>query len=159
VFTIPEIAGLSGTYFISLQLRDASNQIVDRNFYWLSARPETFDWDHSTWYHTPTKTFADYTALNTLPTTELQVQAENSPGKSIVTVKNSGKSLAFGVRLKVTKDADGDEVLPVLWEDNYFALLPDETRRITAAYSPRDLGRAKPSVSAEAWNASIKAVE
>ena len=43
-------------------------------------------------------------------------------------------------------------MLPVLWEDNYFALLPGETRQVTATYNPSDLGRAKAVVEAEAWN-------
>ena len=34
--------------------------------------------------------------------------------------------------LKVKKGEEGDEVLPVLWEDNYFALLPGESREVAA---------------------------
>ena len=73
-FTLPEVEGLSSTYFVSLRLESAGEH-VSRNFYWLSTRPETLDWARSdrdesgqyqisTW--TPTKTFADYTALATL---------------------------------------------------------------------------------------------
>ncbi len=69
-----------------------------------------------------------------------------------VTIENSGTALAFGVHLKVTKGPGGDEVLPVLWEDNYFALLPGERRTVTATYRSKDLGRATPSLQAEAWN-------
>ena len=54
-----------------------------------------------------------------------------------VFIENQGPALAFGVRLKVTKGPDGDEVLPVLWEDNYFALLPGERRTVTATYRAR----------------------
>ena len=67
-FMLPNIAGLSPTYFVTpraARLRRA--RPVSRNFYWLSTKPETLDWDKSTWYHTPTKTFADFTALNQLP--------------------------------------------------------------------------------------------
>src|SRR5512142_66695 len=34
VFTLPEIAGLSATYFVNLELRDPSGDVVSRNFYW-----------------------------------------------------------------------------------------------------------------------------
>ena len=34
------------------------------------------------------------------------------------------------MRLKVNKGKGGDEVLPVLWEDNYVSLLPGEKREI-----------------------------
>jgi exo-1,4-beta-D-glucosaminidase len=69
-----------------------------------------------------------------------------------VFIENTGTALAFGVRLKVTKGVDGDEVLPVLWEDNYFALLPGERRTVTATYRAKDLGRATAAVQAQAWN-------
>jgi len=68
-----------------------------------------------------------------------------------VTVANTG-GIAFGIRLKVNKGEGGDEVLPVLWEDNYFSLLPGETRQVSATYHARDLGRATPAVEAKAWN-------
>ncbi len=152
VFTIPELAGLSGTYFVALELRDPSGHVTDRNFYWLSTKPETLDWDNSTWYHTPTKTYADFTALDQLPAVELKVSSESKAGATTVTVTNPGRTLAFGVHLEVKKGAGGDEILPVLWEDNYFALLPGETRQVTATYNPSDLGRGKAVVEAEAWN-------
>ena len=153
VLTLPEIAGLSSTYFVSLRL-EGSNLHGD-NFYWLSTKPETLDWQKSDWYHTPTTAFADYTALNSLPGVELKVASETaSKGDdrvTTVTVTNPSRALAFGVRLKVKKGADGDEILPVLWEDNYFALLPGEVKRISATYHSRDLGRATPVVEVEHW--------
>jgi exo-1,4-beta-D-glucosaminidase len=152
VLTLPEIEGLSSTYFVSLELQDPSDHAVSRNLYWLSTKPETLDWEKSTWYVTPTKTFADYTALHGLPQAELQVAAQSKPGETTVALTNAGKAIAFGVHLKVKKGADGDEVLPVLWEDNYFSLLPGETREVTATYSPRDLGLFQPAVEVEAWN-------
>jgi exo-1,4-beta-D-glucosaminidase len=156
VFALPDIDGLSGTYFVSLELRDASGAAVSRNFYWLSTTPETLDWDKSNWYYTPTRTFADFTALNGLPRVDLQVTAQNAAQGSVrtttVTVTNPGKTLAFAVHLKVTQGSGGAEVLPVLWEDNYFPLLPGETRRITATYRAQDLGPATPAVAVDGWN-------
>jgi exo-1,4-beta-D-glucosaminidase len=156
VFTLPEIPGLTTTYFVSLSLSNASDAPVSRNLYWLSTRPETLDWEKSTWYHTPSKTFADYTSLNALPVVELKLNSETrQQGMDRVTtvfVENPGPALAFGVRLKVTKGDAGEEVLPVLWEDNYFALLPGERRTVTATYRVKDLGRATPAVEAQAWN-------
>ena len=155
VLTIPDIAGLTTTYFVTLELRDPSDRVVSRNFYWLSTKPETLEWEKSNWYYTPTKTFADYTALNTLPHIDFQLSSttrdQGSDKVTTVSIANPSKALAFGVRLKVNKGADGDEVLPVLWEDNYFELLPGESRQISATYHARDLGRATPVVAAEGW--------
>ena len=75
------------------------------------------------------------------------------PSSTTVTVTNPGKTIAFAVRLKLQKSSDGEEILPVLWQDNYFSLLPGETRRITATYRAKDLGKAQPILATEAWNA------
>ncbi len=158
VMTLPDLPALTATYFVSLTLSDASGNIVSRNFYWLSTKPETLEWDKSTWYDTPTKTFADYSALNSLPPVELKLnsvtRAQGMDRVTTVFVENPTANLAFGVRLKLTKGDDGDEVLPVLWQDNYFALLPGERREITATYHAKDLGRSSPAIKAEAWNSS-----
>jgi exo-1,4-beta-D-glucosaminidase len=152
VFLLPEIEGLSGTWFLSLKLEDPSDDVVSENFYWFSTKPETLEWDKGNWYTTPTKTFADYTALESLPPVTLNVESKSTGHSTTVMVSNPSKTLAFAVRLKVKKDSDGEEVLPVLWEDNYFALLPGQSRQVTATYEAKDLGRAKPVVEVSGWN-------
>jgi exo-1,4-beta-D-glucosaminidase len=53
----------------------------------------------------------------------------------------------------VSAEAPSDtETLPVLWQDNYFELLPGETRQITATYGTSDAGSAAPTVELEGWN-------
>jgi len=69
-----------------------------------------------------------------------------------VTIENPSKSLAFFVRLKVDKGPRGEEILPVVWEDNYVSLLPGEKREISATYRASELGAAKPSVEVSGWN-------
>ena len=53
----------------------------------------------------------------------------------MVTVENTGKALAFQVRLKMVDPASGEERLPVFWEDNYFELFPGETREVRVAHT------------------------
>ncbi|HVI76632.1 MAG TPA: hypothetical protein VM715_00410, partial [Candidatus Acidoferrum sp.] len=180
VFTVPALKGLSPTYFVSLSLESAG-EVKSSNFYWLSTRDETIDWarqeedssgqyDISTW--SPTKTFADYTALNTLARVDLDAAAQfkqnGGQSSTTVTVHNPSSSLAFAVHLKVTKggihrvsrEADeDDEILPVLWQDNYFALLPGETRQITATYPMPEKNTAIPNVEIEGWNVNRKTVD
>ena len=149
VFTLPEIAGLSATWFLSLKLEDPSDDSVSENFYWFSTSPETLQWDKGTWYTTPTKTYADYTGLETLPPVTLKVTSRATDHSTTVTVTNPGKSLAFAVHLKVKRETDGEEVLPILWEDNYFPLLPGQTRQITASYPALHV---KTAVEVDGWN-------
>ncbi len=44
------------------------------------------------------------------------------------------------MRLKVNKGKGGDEILPVLWQDNYISLLPGEKREVTATYRAQGIG-------------------
>ena len=156
VFTLPEIQGLSGAYFLVLRLNDGNGKQVGSNFYWLSTKTETLDWEKSNWFTTPTSSFADYTSLSQLPKVKLAVSSQSShDGKTAttrVTLENPSKSIAFFVRLKVVKGAGGEEILPVIWQDNYVSLLPGEKREITASYRAAELGTSKPTVEISGWN-------
>ncbi len=155
VLTIPEVAGLSSTYFLLLTLEDGGGKRVSSNLYWLSTKPETIAWGSTDWYTTLTASHADFTALNRLPKVRLEHSAttERKGGEvhTRVTVKNPSKSMAFLVRLKAIRPG-GEEVLPVLWEDNYFALMPGEQREITATHDARDVGADQVNVTIEGWN-------
>ncbi len=157
VFTLSDVQGLSPTYFLVLRLEDSVGKLVGSNFYWLSTKPETLDWAKSNWWTTPTESFADFTALSQLPKVKLKVtdRTERRGEEAIthVTLENPSKSLAFFVRLKVDKGAKGDEILPVVWEDNYISLLPGEKREVTATYRASELGAAKATVEVSGWNA------
>jgi len=156
VFTLPDIQGLSGTYFLRLTLQDTAGKIVGSNFYWLSTSPETLDWEKSNWYTTPTATYANFTALKQLPKAKLSLTSTSDRhGEeeiTHVTVKNKGSGLAFFVRLKLDKSKGGEEILPVLWQDNYFSLMPGEEREITATYRATDAGATPPIVEDSGWN-------
>jgi exo-1,4-beta-D-glucosaminidase len=156
VFELPQIDGLSPAYFLDLRVTDASGKLVGSNFYWLSTKPETLDWAKSNWYTTPTASYADYTSLAQLPKTKLNVssrtQREGAESITHVTLENPSKNVAFFVRLKVNKGKGGEEILPVMWQDNYVSLLPGEKRDITATYRTSELGTAKAEVEISGWN-------
>jgi len=156
IVALPDIAGLSPTYFLVLRLTDASGKLVGSNFYWLSTKPETIDWANSNWYTTPTASYADFTALVQLPKVKLKVsertERKSDDAVTHVTVENPSKSLAFFVRVKLDKGKGGEEILPVVWQDNYMSLLPGEKRELTATYRAAELGVAKPAIEVSGWN-------
>jgi exo-1,4-beta-D-glucosaminidase len=139
IFQLPQMRDLSPTYFVALRLEDKTGKLVGSNFYWLSTKPETLDWEKSTWYRTPTASYAEY-------------KDEDKEAVTHVTVANPTKSLAFFLRLKVDKGQRGPEILPVLWTDNYISLLPGEKRELAATYRVSELGAAKPAVEVHGWN-------
>ena len=156
VLALPDIQGLSGAYFLVLRLTDANGRQLGSNFYWLSLKPEKLDWRKSNWYMTPTSEFADFSALSRLPKVKLKVTSRHTrngdESQTTVTLDNASKSVAFFVRLKVTKGVGGAEVLPVIWQDNYISLLPGEKRDIMASYRTANLGTAQPEVEISGWN-------
>jgi exo-1,4-beta-D-glucosaminidase len=160
VFTLPdlqnEVQNLSPVYFLALRLTDSTGKLVGSNFYWLSTKPETLDWAKSNWWMTPTDSFADYTALAQLPKLKLKVtlRTEHKGDDSVayVTVENPNNSLAFFVRLKINKGDAAEEILPVIWEDNYISLLPGERRELTATFRSGESGTAKPVIEVSGWN-------
>jgi exo-1,4-beta-D-glucosaminidase len=156
IFTFSDVTDLSSTYFLVLRLEDSTGTLVGSNFYWLSTKPETLDWAKTTWWMTPTASYADFTALSQLPKVKLRVsdRSERRGGDEVthVTLQNASKNLAFFVRLKVDKGMKGEEILPVVWEDNYISLMPGEKREVTAAYRASELGAAKPTVEVTGWN-------
>jgi exo-1,4-beta-D-glucosaminidase len=156
IFTLPDIDGLSPTYFVVLRLEDSAGKLVGSNFYWLSTKPETLDWAKSTWWMTPTASYADYTAISQLPKVKLsessRTEMRGDAAVTHVTLANPSKNLAFFVRLKVDRGPKGEEILPVVWEDNYVSLLPGEKREITATYRAKELEGTKPSVEVSGWN-------
>jgi exo-1,4-beta-D-glucosaminidase len=122
----------------------------------LSTKPDVSNFAKSDWYYTPISSFADLTGLETLPEAKVTavLRAEQSGTEEVdhVVVSNPGSHLAFSVHLTVLKGREGADVEPVLWQDNYFELMPGERREITATYQKKLLGGAKPYIKVDGWN-------
>jgi len=155
-FDLPQIEGLSPAYFLDLRITDGSGTVVGSNFYWLSTKAETLDWARSNENMTPTASYADYTSLAQLPKVKMNVSSrtERVANESVthVLIENPSKSLAFFVRLKLDKDKGGEEILPVIWQDNYISLLPGEKRELTATCHASSIGEAAPVIEVSGWN-------
>ena len=151
--------GLSDTYFLRLQLNDDKGETRSVNWYWLSKQMDELSWKTSNWYTTPESKYADYTALQRLPKTTLRVSRQNMVrGDStlhVLTLTNTGKAVAFFVHIRVVKGPGGDDILPVIFSDNYILLAPGEVRTIRCGYRSSDAGGAVPYVLVSAWNGDV----
>ena len=87
---------------------------------------------------TPQKQFADLSGLRSLPETQVTYKISKHGGSENTEIQveceNTGKHIAFGLKL-VLNDTDGNPILPVFWEDNYFSLLPGERRTTKVRYN------------------------
>jgi exo-1,4-beta-D-glucosaminidase len=155
-FVLPPIPDLSSTYFLRLALEDRRGQTVSSNFYWLSTKDDVLDPQKSKWYYTPVSSFADMTQLQQLPPVSLSVSGRSGRRAGVevanITVSNPGRTLAFFIRLQIKQGRPGRDVLPIVWQDNYFSLAPGERKQITATYKLEDLGKAMPFLAVEGWN-------
>jgi hypothetical protein len=61
------------------------------------------------------------------------------------------------VRLKAVRDKSGDRILPAIYSDNYFALMPGERRTIVTEVEHADTRGETPRVVVEGFNTSAVA--
>jgi exo-1,4-beta-D-glucosaminidase len=157
--SIPPLSDLSPVYFVKLKL-SRDGKLLSDNFYWLSSKPYAKDdpeaFRRGGFDLISASNTADFSALNDLPAVKLNVSqnVEVKGDEQVVNVSlhNPTPHLAFFIQLAVTKDSRGEEILPVSWEDNYFSLLPGETRQVKARYATKDLKGSKPYVEVGGWN-------
>ena len=156
IFVIPDAALNTTTpvTFVKLSLHDPGGHIVSSNFYWLSAKVSSFDWEKTTFFYTPSPTYEDFTALDRLSPVKLQATADFALAHNTVTVrvKNPSSQLAFQVCLQVLEKNGEKEILPVLWDDNYVTLMPGESRTISASFEPPQLQHVQPELKVSGWN-------
>lgn len=114
-------ADLTPLHFVKLALTDAHGKLLSENFYWRNGVNEL-----------------DYRDLNRLPEAELSIHVVAKPhirkaetGVTMLEIKNSSTTVAFGNRLRWVNRKTGERVLPVMMNDNYFTLMPGETKMIT----------------------------
>jgi exo-1,4-beta-D-glucosaminidase len=160
IYKIPEIKNLTPVYFLDLRIYNQENKEVDNSIYWLSTKADVLDYEGSKklpWpYCTPTKQFADYTALNQLPKVKLDYHYEYTKddqfGKIKLVVKNQTEAIAFFNFLDVVDPQTKQPILPVYWDDNYVTLLPGEEHTYEAKFFLSDFKGEKPVLEIRGWN-------
>lgn len=156
ILKLPEpVHPVAGVYFVRLELRNASNDVIDTNFYWLSTTHEIYKWDETEFpRETPVKLEGDFSALQNLATTLLKVTLKPNANSSsaVATITNTGKGIAFFIHLDLY--AGKTEVIPVIWGDNNISLLPGETREITVHVPEHTKYTEALIVHGSAWNAA-----
>jgi exo-1,4-beta-D-glucosaminidase len=138
VYEIPELKNLTKTYFLSLTISDKGTELAD-NFYWLSTVEDQLDYKAKVegWYfHTPSKAYADYTALNKMekikPSHDVTISEIGDFKVFEVNLTNKSDKIAFFIENRIIDKQTGETILPVLWSDNYVSVLPGKSKKLTA---------------------------
>lgn len=124
-------------YYLRLSLRDG-NKILSENFYVLGRDEDNFQ------------------VLSTLPQSQLQTDTSTFAEVSdemtgTVTVKNSGNVPALMIRLNL-KGSDDEQILPVIYSDNYFSLMPGESKVVHVSYKKEDGRGLSPHIDVDCFN-------
>jgi hypothetical protein len=132
-----DMPGLSDAYFIKLKLTQGDRVIAD-NFYWEGKKD------------------GDYKQLLTLPSVQLQTVSsadlKNGNWEMKATLKNSSEVPALMIRLKVVSGKSGERILPVFYEDNYFSLLPGESKEVVIRFKDEDAHGETPRLEVSGFN-------
>lgn len=159
--TIPELNGLSSTYFVELELTASGGQEMSRNVYWLSTRPDIVDWTKQFPYVTLTGQYADLTELQKLPTVQVDASAhtrqEGSDSVTTVTVTapRDSRNVAFFLHVSL-RQAGGKPVVPITWSGNDISLWPGESITLTTHYQADD--QTTPVVRISGWNVPARSI-
>jgi exo-1,4-beta-D-glucosaminidase len=156
LFSLPELKDVSTTYFANLRILSSDGKELSRSFYWLSQKNDEPDFGKTDWYITPLKGYADFTALNTMPSATISgksvVEQENNKTKITVSLQNTSDKLAFFIEMKLKGASSEQLILPANWTDNFVSLLPGETRSLTVTVNTSDLKGDKPVVEVKGFN-------
>lgn len=138
VFAIEPIVDLSPVYFVKLEAKEGG-KVVSDNFYWLSAKKPAV--------------LTDLAKLGTVCLkTSSRVEIEGDTAIVHAVVENPTDRLAFFIHLAATRKQHGEEIVPVFWDDNYFSLLPGESREVCARLSAKSLADTPPALEVSGWN-------
>jgi exo-1,4-beta-D-glucosaminidase len=156
VLDMPPLDAKSPVYFLDTRLVDGEGHRVAGNLYWLSTQRDVLDFEHTLWFVTPNKSFADFTALESLEKVAVSVEQQTSrqgdEGQTTVTLSNHTHKIAFFVELQLVKKDSGEMILPVFWDDNYITLLPGESRVLKGSWRAADTPPEAAEVRVECWN-------
>jgi exo-1,4-beta-D-glucosaminidase len=155
--TVPRIPNLDPTYLVRALLMDAADKVLAENVYWQSTTDDDLgEAKNDLQFKTSLMKWADMSALNSMPRAELDVstQVTESTGekKLVITLANPTGHLAFFVRAEVTVGPDGEEILPITYNDNYITVFPHETRTITATFGASVPAGRAPALRVEGYN-------
>ena len=137
-FVLEFPAELSSAHFVKLYLYEG-DKVVSDNFY-IRGTEE-----------------GNYQAIRQMPKVELQQsviceKADDGSWEGSVTITNSTSTPALMIRVNLLGSEDGDQILPVFYSDNYFALLPNESKTVSFRFKDIDTRGTTPKIVVTGYN-------
>lgn len=125
-------------HFVALAVTDENGNEIADNFYCIAAQRNVYDWKEYTWYDTPITSYSDLRFAFAQPEADVQMETSYADGTYTVVLKNNSQVVSYMNILKA-KDAEGNLVVPAYWSDNFFPLLPGQTKTVTCKADEKDM--------------------
>jgi exo-1,4-beta-D-glucosaminidase len=164
VLRLPRYSDLTSVYFVRLEVRSRTGDLLARNTYWQSSTDDVMaepdENDMLAQMKLRQVSWGDYSALNQMPTADIAVNAHEfragDETKIQISLANNSDHIAFFIRAEVLNHAGGDEILPITYDDNYVTLFPHEPTMIEANLTTSQMAGLKPVVRIEGYNVPTK---
>jgi len=138
--------------FIRLTVKDASGAVLGDTLYW-------HNW----------KDYMRYETLNTLPEVSLDtsisgktvVSGEIGSGnhRYTITLTNKSSEPAVQTRIRTLGSETKQDILPAFYSDNYFSLMPGESKTVTVEFNPKYLKGGLPVFEIGGWNTAVEVIQ
>jgi len=129
---------LTDTYFIKLRL-EKDGRILADNFYWEDKNGE-----------------GCYKQLLSLPQVSLDVKTKSSHTDTEyryeMQLSNNTDTPALMVRIHAQGRKSGESIVPAFYEDNFFSLMPGESKEVSVTFKREDAHGDKPVITVEGFN-------
>ncbi len=142
---------LSSVHFLKLTLTDVASNVLSDNFYWRSTNAYKTS---RTWTGPLYQGMSAISHMSRV-TLDSHVTQVTQNGKNYyqvqVTNPANAPTVAFMVWLRLQGSADSKPIRPTFYDDNFFALLPGESRSISIEYST-NINTTATKLIIDGWN-------
>ena len=161
IMALPRYPKSSAVFFVRCQLFDNTGKLLVDNSYWQSQKDDDMgDRKNDDAMDLKLVSWADMTALNTMPQVPLEISAKRTATDSekhvVIYLHNPSEHIAFFERATVSVNQNGDEALPIEYDDNYITVYPGETVEIHATVSRTEEAR---WIKLEGYNSPLTSAE
>ena len=144
-FALDEPESLDKTYFIKLYLTDAEGVVISDNFY-INGKEYGNHRAMQQIAKARVKTSFDFEKI------EDGREIQGTEWRGTVVLENRSKVPAVMIRLNVIGKKDGEQILPMFYEDNYFSLMPGERKTVSLKWYDADSRGNKPEIIVTGYN-------
>jgi exo-1,4-beta-D-glucosaminidase len=160
---VERVAALSPVYFVRCQMTDAGGKVLAENVYWESNTGDDLGpASNDVQFQVKWARLADFSTLNGMPAARVAPSGTyeelNGEIHAHIKLTNNSNHVAFFVRAEVAPDPDGNEILPIRYDDNYITVFPHESRTLGATFQSSQLGGHKPVLRVEGYDVAKQVV-